>query len=479
MSKKFFICIIMAALLTGTSFVRPVRVQAQELMTAVDFYVCLDDASQPGAYMLGAYTNNRDNMMYLSVRDLAQIVSGTAAQYQFYLDPEQGTFVVEKGKTYEAPAFDPEPAPQMQQGWSIDENENILNENGEIVWEAHPGFPRRPNYEYLDMYINPLTVDGNNVKYYSYQLSLREDLYMNPIDVQLMLGITLVKEDSQTIRVYTDRGFDVDIEAYEQEGYFDFFNGVVLGDATTGEILYGFKEDNVDAVASTSKLMTYLIAARYLETGRVHMDDKVVLSDNVGALIDFGYGTLPMYAGQEVMFKDLLAAMLLPSSNESALAVAEHVAGSEEEFVRLMNDMAVRLGLSSARFYNASGLPLHSDSLTACTQQNQMTAADLFRLSAAVLQKYPEITSFTAQKTMDCSSLGYEVENSNHLLYNLPGCVGLKTGTTDEAGCCLVAAATVTKEDGEHILVAVILGADDNIDRFQVPHLLLTWGARQ
>ena len=72
-----------------------------------------------------------------------------------------------------------------------------------------------------------------------------------------------------------------------------------------------------------------------------------------------------------------------------------------------------------------------------------------------------------------------EVENTNNLLYNLPGCIGLKTGTTDEAGCCLVAASKVQKDDGEHILIAVILGANSNIDRFQVPQLLLTWAARQ
>lgn len=428
---------------------------------------------------IGAYTNNRDNMMYLSVRDLAEILNGTRAQFQFALDQESWEYVITKGIPYTAPEIEPEPKPDMQEGFHEDEEGNILNEDDEIVWKAKPDLPERPEYEYLDMYINPLRVDGNEVKYYSYQLSLTQDLYMNPTDIQMMLGVTLTKEPGGVIRIETDRGFDVDITAYEQDGYFDFFNGVVVGDATTGEILYGYKADNVDAIASTSKLMTYLIAARYLENGRIHMDDKVVLSENVGALIDFGYGILPVYVGDEVMFKDLMAAMMLSSSNEAALAIAEHVAGSETEFVRLMNEMAELLGLETARFCNSNGLPEFSDSLIASVQENQMSAADLFRLSAAVLQKYPGITEFSAQKKMYCPSLDLELENTNHLLYNMTNCIGLKTGTTDEAGCCLVAATKVTKDDGVHDIIAIVLGANNNIDRYQVPQLLLTWAEKQ
>jgi len=477
--RKYMALMLTGILLAGLILSFSVKIGAEELMTAVDFTVRLDDEAQDSQYTLGAYTNNRDNMMYLSVRDLAQILSGTQVQFQFALDAEEGSFAITTGVPYQAPEIEPEPKPEMREGWTTDEEDNILDENGEIVWKAKPGLPERPEYEYLDIYVNPLTFNKEPVKYYSYQLSVTEDLYMNPTDVQLMLGITLDKEDSGTIHIETDRGFDVDLAAYEEDGYFDFFNGVVVGDATTGEILYGFKENNLDAIASTSKLMTYLIAARNLETGRIHMEDPLVLSENVGYLMDAGYGILPVYTGTETTFRDMMAAMMLCSSNEAALAVAEHVAGTEEEFVRLMNEMAELLGLTTARFYNASGLPEYADSLVANVQQNQMTAADLFFLSAAVVNKYPEITAFTAEKKMECPSLDMEVENTNNLLYNLPGCIGLKTGTTDEAGCCLVAASKVQKDDGEHILIAVILGANSNIDRFQVPQLLLTWAARQ
>jgi len=471
------------AVLLGILGMLPGSTGAEELMTAVEFQVVMDapDAQTDAEpdMTLGAYTNNRDNMMYLSVRDLAKLLNGTAAQFQFELDEEQGTYCITSHRPYAAPEPETAPRPESLEGLSEDEEGNLLDENGAVVWEANPKLPERPEYEYLELYINPLTIDGREVKYYSLQLALTQDLYMNPTDLQLILGITMTKEDADTIRISTDNGFVIDLAEYEADRHFDFFNGVVVGDATTGEILYGYKENNVDAVASTSKLMTWFITARYLETGRIHWDDPVVLSDNVGALIDFGYGILPMNAGQEVMLKDLMTAMMLASSNEAALAIAEHVAGTEQEFVRLMNETADLLGLTTARFYNSNGLPVYSDSLIASVQENQMSAADLFRLSAAVLQTYPSITDFTSQTEMDCPSLGYKVESSNYLLYNMPECIGLKTGTTDEAGCCLVGASKVKKDDGEHIYVAVILSANSNIDRFQVPQLLLTWAAQQ
>ena len=524
--KLAFVLVVAIAATVTVTAVSPVSIQAEELMTAVEFAVYLDDGELPvgaevtdgdgqvegmgvavgadqaeGAEVidgteapeaddqsedgksplvtLGAYTNNRDNMMYLSVRDLAKLVNGTPAQFQFALDQETWSYEITKGAAYVAPEVDPGPRPESLDGLHEDADGNLLNENDEIVWMAKPDLPERPEYEYLDLVINPLNVDGSEVKYYSYQLSLDQDLYMNPTDIQLMLGITLTKEPDGAIRIRTDRGFDIDISAYEEDGYFDFFNGALVGDATTGEILYSYKGDNVDAIASTSKLMTYLLAARYLENGRIHMDDKVVISDDVGALIDFGYGNLPLYVGQEVTFKDLLAAMMLCSSNEAAMAIAEHVAGSEEEFVRLMNETAGLLGLTTAKFCNANGLPKYSDSLIASVQENQMSAADLFRLSKAILDQYPAVTELTTLRKMYCPSIDLEVENSNRLLCNMPNCVGLKTGTTDEAGCCMVAASRVTKDDGEHTLVAIVLGANDNIQRFQVPQLLLTWAEKQ
>ena len=140
-----------------------------------------------------------------------------------------------------------------------------------------------------------------------------------------------------------------------------------------------------------------------------------------------------------------------------------------------MNETAGLLGLETARFYNASGLPDYSDSLIASVRQNRMSAADLFRLCAALLAKYPEVTGITSQKSMEVESFDYPLNNTNYLLYDMENCIGLKTGTTDEAGCCVAAAAKVPFADGDHILVAVVLGANSNLDRYQIPHLLFKW----
>ena len=186
-----------------------------------------------------------------------------------------------------------------------------------------------------------------------------------------------------------------------------------------------------------------------------------------------------MDAGQQTTVGDLIGAMLLVSSNEAALALAEYTAGTEEAFVHLMNEMAQLLGLDSARFYNPHGLPDYADSLTASRRQNRMNAADLFRLSAALLRKYPEILDYTSQKTRYLETFDYTASNTNYLLYNQKNSIGLKTGTTDEAGCCLVAASRVPAPEGEHILVAIILGADSNLDRYRIPQLLLLWGEKK
>ena len=463
----------------------PGRAAAEELMTAVDFPVRIDSGLQPpsdspglrygenGEMLLGAYTNNRNNKMYLSLRDLAALLNGTEGQFEFELEEEQESYVLTRGIPYTGIEVVIDPEAETLPGDHYDELGNLWNSEEQLVYES-PAGAVRPPYEYLEYMINPLMIDGLETRFYSMQLSSTRDLYVDPVDAQLMLDITLEIENGNLIRI-DPTGFTIDLAAYEADGYFDLFNGVVLGDCTTGQILYGCKENNPDAIASTSKLMTYLVAARSIEAGRISLDDKVVLSENVGRLVDSGNGTLPMYTGQEVSLRDLISAMLLPSSNEAALAVAEHTAGSETEFVRLMNETAGLLGLGSARFYNASGLPDYSDTLIASVRQNRMSAADLFRLCAALLTKYPEVTGFTSQKTMEAESFDYPLNNTNYLLYDMENCIGLKTGTTDEAGCCVAAAAKVPFADGEHILVAVVLGANSNLDRYQVPHLLFRW----
>jgi len=487
-------------------------VTAEELMAAVDFDVLVDGSAVYGyvpvpkerldketaeteepteetqeetvekRMTLGAYTNGYDNKMYVSLRDLAVLLKGTASQFQFEMDFEQDSYSITTGQAYEAQ----EPVmvdmePETLEGDYYDRDGNLRNKDDQIAFYkddlSEPA--SRPQYEYLELYLNPLMINGAEVRYYTYQLSIMRDIYMDIIDVQLMLGITIEKSGDGSLNIYTDRGFDINLDEYVQDGYFDLYNGVLLGDASTGEILFGFKEENVDAIASTSKLMTYMVAARYLELGRISMDDLVTLSQNVENLSYSGNGTLLMDAGWQITVRDLIAATLINSSNESALALAEYIAGSEAEFVKLMNEMARVLELDSAKFCNSNGLPVYSDSLIASKRQNMMNVKDLFRLVEVILRKYPQVTEFTSSKSMYLPTFDFTVWNTSYLLYNMDNAIGLKTGTTDEAGCCLVGAVNAPTSDGDHVLTAIIIGAENNIDRYQVPEVLLTWGMNQ
>ena len=136
--------------------------------------------------------------------------------------------------------------------------------------------------------------------------------------------------------------------------------------------------------------------------------------------------------------QDLLFGALLPSSNECALCLAETVAGSEETFVQRMNQKALDLGLSQTFFYNCHGLPSYTEDSIPAKRQNRMSAEDMFRLVSYLLKVYPQITDITSLENATLQSLNLEVRNTNPLLHNLPEVTGLKTGTTNKAGACLV-----------------------------------------
>ena len=170
--------------------------------------------------------------------------------------------------------------------------------------------------------------------------------------------------------------------------------------------------------------------------------------------------------------QDLLLGALLPSSNECALCLAESIAGSEEAFVEMMNQKALELGLSQAVFFNSHGLPSYTEEPVPSKRQNRMSAEDMFRLVSYLLKVYPRITDITSLESATLECLDLEVRNTNPLLKNLPEVTGLKTGTTNKAGACLVTSLTVDDGKLEHDLVVIVLGTEDSIERGRVSGLL-------
>ena len=156
--------------------------------------------------------------------------------------------------------------------------------------------------------------------------------------------------------------------------------------------------------------------------------------------------------------------------------LAEHVAGSEEAFVDRMRRKAVELGLSDATvFHNCNGLPVFADSISTAKMQNLMSAGDLFKLASYLLSVYPQITQITSMEKASLSSLDMDVKTTNAVLYNVETVNGLKTGTTNMAGACIVVSDHIENANGPHDLVAVVLGAEDTTVRFSSSQMLIRY----
>ncbi len=218
--------------------------------------------------------------------------------------------------------------------------------------------------------------------------------------------------------------------------------------------------------------MTCLLTMDAIAAGQIRVDDLATVSDEVQSLAASGDGVIPLKAGEQISVEELLVGTLLPSSNECALCLAELIAGSEETFVGMMNQKAQELGLSQTVFYNSNGLPVYTEDFIPAKRQNSMSAEDMFRMVSYLLKVYPQVTDITSMEEATLESLDLEVRNSNPLLYNLPGVTGLKTGTTNKAGACLVTSLTVDDGNVEHDMVVVVFGTEDSIERGRVSGLL-------
>lgn len=322
---------------------------------------------------------------------------------------------------------------------------------------------------------NELKINEETAFYYTLIMQLPSgdyDCFMMAADLAMILDVNITVPAADFVEIHTQEPFGVSPAALEEAGYFYGVNGVLVGDATTGEIYYEYQADIPYPIASTSKLMTCLLAMDAISAGQLALDEPVTISEAAQALADSGDGVVPLKAGEEITVQELLVGALLPSSNECALCLAEAVDGTEEVFVQRMNQKAQELGLSQTTFFNCNGLPVYTEDVIPAKRQNSMSARDMYRLASYLLQVYPQITDITSMKEAELESLDLEVKNTNPLLHNLPEVTGLKTGTTNRAGACLVTSLTADDGTMEHDLVVVVLGTEDSIERGRVSGLL-------
>lgn len=240
----------------------------------------------------------------------------------------------------------------------------------------------------------------------------------------------------------------------------------ILMDYDTGEYL--FEKNIAESVppASMSKLMTVYILMSKIKDGSIKLDDTFSVSENAwrkgGAAT--GGSTMFLSIGDNVSVENLIKGIVIQSGNDACIVVAENVAGSEDDFVILMNKTAKKLGLKNSHFENATGLP-HPD--------HRMSMEDLAILARHIIKEFPELYHYFSQKEFVYNNI--KQGNRNPLLYTMKGADGLKTGHTEEAGFCLAASAT----KGERRLIEVMSGMSSNRERSEEAERLMNWGFRE
>lgn len=235
----------------------------------------------------------------------------------------------------------------------------------------------------------------------------------------------------------------------------------VLMDASTGQVLFAENENERLYPASVTKIMPLLLFMEALDEGRLSLTDVVTASP---AAASKGGSQIWLKEGEQMTVDELLRATAIASANDACTALGEHIAGSEEAFVALMNKRAGELGMTNTNFVNCSGL---DDDTT----EHLTTAYDIALMSKELLS-HERIRTYTTVWMDTLRDGATELTNTNRLVRFYNGTTGLKTGTTDKAGHCLSASA---ERNGLH-LIAVIMGAATSDDRFEGAKAMLNWG---
>lgn len=237
-------------------------------------------------------------------------------------------------------------------------------------------------------------------------------------------------------------------------------SGYVLMDANSAKIIVEKNADERLPPASLTKLMTAYIVESEIMAGRIALSDKTTISEKAWS---WGGSKMFVEVNTQVTIEDLLRGLIVQSGNDAAIALAEHVAGSEEAFAGMMNQYAAALGMVNTNYVNASGWP---------APDHYSTARDLAILAQKIVTDHAEFYHMYAEREFTYNKITQS--NRNSLLWRAPNVDGLKTGHTQEAGYCLVASAT---EDGMR-LVSVVMGAASESSREQESLKLLSYGFR-
>lgn len=237
----------------------------------------------------------------------------------------------------------------------------------------------------------------------------------------------------------------------------------ILMEAATGTVLYEKQAHERCRPASVTKIMTLLLVMEALESGRISWDDTVVASE---AAANKGGSQVYLEVGEQMSMDEMLKSVVVSSANDCATALAEHIAGSEQAFVAMMNDRAAQLGMEHTHFVNCTGLDDEPEAV------EHLTCAYDIAVMSRELLKHDDIRRYTTIWMDTVRGGEFGLSNTNKLVRFFQGTTGLKTGYTSQAGHCL--AASAMRDGVEYI--AVVLKCASSSERFQSAKQLLSHG---
>ena len=232
-----------------------------------------------------------------------------------------------------------------------------------------------------------------------------------------------------------------------------------LTDYLTGAVLYAKNEQERLPIASVTKIMTSLLVFEALEAEKISYEETVTVSDHAASM---GGSQVYLEPGEQMTVKDLMKAMMISSANDATVALAEHVAGSVETFVSMMNNRAAVLGMTNTAFKNPHGLD----------EEGHYSCAKDVAVMTRELLTHKDVSQFTTVWMDTIRDGAFGLSNTNKLIRYYSGATGMKTGFTNAAGFCLSGTAM---RDGLH-LIAVVLGGESSNERFGTVKKMLDYG---
>ncbi len=273
--------------------------------------------------------------------------------------------------------------------------------------------------------------------------------------VWLLMGILVTRTVFLDMTILVNAAPEVNTPSY------------IVMEASTGQVICEQDADTRRSPASITKIMTLLIIFEHLKSGRIHLEDQVTTSAYAKSM---GGSQVFLEEGETQTLKTMIKCIAVASGNDASVAVAEYIAGSEGEFVKLMNEKAESLGMQNTHFEDCCGLTDSDD--------HYSSAKDVAIMSRELITKCPEVFDYTTiwmedieHKTAQGTST-FTLSSTNKLLKQYEWTTGLKTGSTSKARYCL--SATANKDGME--LIAVVMAAPDPKTRFQDAMSLLSYG---